>query len=195
MDEKEFFEFYRNRFLKPYSDFIALAQYKPEQVLIEESNILSHLAQFFNYDLSEEIRNENLIKAKNHLIRITLDLNKLVWHHLYKNLYSLIIKDEQKRLCFNSPVEEVLKKYGKFLKEGMEARNHEMANVGNHPDDSIKHYEQVNEQGFKILDDLDQVKLESHNSWKRIIRTKEFLLGIAISLSAALIIWILSLIF
>lgn len=72
----EFFRFYNDYFLSVYADFVAFTQTKPSQVLIEESNMLSHIVMATSVPKSYD---ENMKKALDHLIRSTLDLKKLLW--------------------------------------------------------------------------------------------------------------------
>lgn len=93
MTIEEFFENYRNYFIEVYAEVVGLELVKPEQILVEESNILSHLAQSTNKKLSEEDREKNLIKAEDHLVRVALDLQKLLWASLRNQLDNLICRE------------------------------------------------------------------------------------------------------
>lgn len=191
MMPENLFSLYKDHFIPIYSDFVSLTATKPEQVLIEESNILSHVAQFHNKEeLSEEARNENLKKAKNHLVRASLDLHKLVWAEL-KGKIEPNIKCDIKRLCFKKDESEVLKKYSLFMKRAKEARSFEMKNIGNDPIQSVQYYEAVNQIGFELLDSLDEIKLsdvvKSINSKKRTYTIKELIFSIIVSVTATAI--------
>lgn len=126
MTSEQFYTIYREKFLIAYSDLVALTATKPTQILIEESNILSHIVQFNNSLLAGNIRQENLDKAYNHLIRATLDLHKLIWASLREELNSFIIGDRRKRLCFNISEELVVSKYKSFFEQARDARKNEM---------------------------------------------------------------------
>ncbi len=86
MTEDDIFDLYRQRFIPVYADFVALTTIKPQQILIEQENILAHISQYLNIELSEELREENLQKAYNHMVRVTLDMHKLVWAELRSKL-------------------------------------------------------------------------------------------------------------
>lgn len=64
MTIEEFFEDYRKYFIEAYAEVVGLELVKPEQILVEESNILSHLAQSTNKKLSKNDREKILLKQK-----------------------------------------------------------------------------------------------------------------------------------
>lgn len=194
MELQDFFNFYKNATIPIYSDLIALAGYKPEQILIEEANALSHLVQYNDESLSEEIRQDNLNKAYNHLVRLTIDLHKLVWFTLHEQLTSVVI-DDRKRIAFNLPEGEVLQKYVSFVKLAKKARNTEMANVGVNIADTIRCYEEANRIGWELFEELDQISLSRIKKFSHIFKTKEFAVGVGASLTAGAIIWIISLLY
>ena len=76
-DIDELFEFYREECVPAYSDVVGYLAERPEQFLIEIENSFSHIAQYFNPEMDEEDRASNLLKAKDHLVRVTLDCYKL----------------------------------------------------------------------------------------------------------------------
>lgn len=174
------FTFYREHFIPVYSDFVALALIKPEQVLIEESNILSHIAQYFNGELTEDLQQDNLEKAKNHLTRVTIDLNKLVWAEVRWKVAPFAVRAKG-RLCFNLAENDIISLYADFLKKGREARLFEMSHIGNDPLDTIKFYEEVNAIGFILLDSLDYFKISKVQRWIKLSGIKPFLLGVLAS--------------
>lgn len=186
MTEKDVFILYRKRFLPIYSDFVSLTAIKPQQILIEQENILAHLSQFQNPDLNQELREENLKKAHNHMIRVILDMHKLVWAETKEKLDSFVLNDK-KRLAFNLKGSEVLQLYEQFIDKARAARKFEMFNVGNNPIASIEPYEEVNEIGNKLLGRLDEIKAKTITHWSKIFTTKEFLIGVAASLAASII--------
>ena len=180
----EFYEIYRTNFITVYADFVALTQTKPEQILIEESNMLSHVAQSHNPSLNKDIQDDNIKKAKNHLVRATLDLHKLVWAELRQRLDAFIL-DENRRLCFNASEKEVLADYDKFVEKGREARRYEMESIGVDPLNSISHYEEVNKIGYDLLGKIDKGKETRIRSILHAYKTKEFWFGVLASLVAA----------
>ena len=187
MTPEEFFVFYRTRFIPIYGDFTALAIVKPMQVLIEESNTLSHLSQYYNTALPEDVRKDNLKKAKNHLVRVTLDLHKLVWAHL-KNLLDPFISDHRKLLCFNLPEDEVLKMFRDFREMGRQARRYEVERIGDDPIGSILKYEDVNAIGQRLQNALDGGREKRVNSLVRVFNLKQFCASILASVVAGFLI-------
>jgi len=147
MDISYFFDLYRDKFFPVYGNFVALSLKKPLQVLIEESNALSHLSQVFNSKLGKVKQKENLTKAEDHLVRAILDTQKLTWVELAKNL-KMLIDDEKKRLSFNLPEHEVINQYNDFLLKGREARNIELAHLGNDPLIAITSYDELIAIGY-----------------------------------------------
>ncbi|MBF0465714.1 MAG: hypothetical protein HQK88_12135 [Nitrospirae bacterium] len=181
------FILYREQFLPIYADLIALQGVKPMQILIEESNFLSHLCQFYNDTLDEDTRNDNLIKSENHLIRAVIDLNKLVWASLRSKLDQLIIAQPTKRLSFNLPEEDVLNGFKQFFDRGREARKFEMQNIGNNPISCVEYYQRATRIGVELFEKVDVLKVAKINSWTAIVKTKEFLFGVAASIVATIL--------
>lgn len=159
MDLSIFFDLSRNKFIPIYGDFVALSLTKPQQILIEESNALSHLSQVYNSNLEEGNRLDNLKKAEDHLVRAILDTQKLIWIHLAKHL-DLLIFDEKKRLCFNLPENEIINQHKQFLLKGRQARNRELEHLGNDPLEAIDGYEEVIKIGYNLFKQVDQVKVD-----------------------------------
>ncbi len=121
----EFFEKYRSYLIEPYAELVGIEVSKPTQILVEESNILSHLAQFTNAKLTDEARERNLVKAEDHLVRVALDVQKFLWASFRKHLDLLIVGNPLKLLSFNLPPEEVTNKYKDFVNRGRDARKYE----------------------------------------------------------------------
>ena len=186
MTEKDVFDLYRDRFLPIYSDYVSLTAVKPQQILIEQENILAHLSQSQNPHLSEKFQKENLMKAHNHMLRVTLDMHKLVWAETKGKLDAFVLNDK-KRLAFNLKESEVLQLYEQFINKARAARKFEMSNVGNNPIASIEPYEEVNTIGNQLLGQLDEIKAQTITHWGRIFTTKEFLFGVTASLIASII--------
>lgn len=120
------------------------------------------------------------------MIRVTLDMHKLVWTETKEKLDSFVLNDK-KRLAFNLKGSEVLQLYEQFIDKARAARKFEMSNVGNNPIASIEPYEEVNEIGNKLLGRLDEIKAKTITHWSKIFTTKEFLIGVAASLAASII--------
>lgn len=186
MTEDEIFHFYRTQFVPIYSDFVSLTATKAKQILIEQENVLAHISQAQNSNLSTDVRQENLVKAYNHMVRMTLDVHKLVWAETKSRLDEFVLKDE-KRLAFNLAESDVLKLYGEFIHGAKAAREHEMKHVENSPESSIRMYDDVNKIGNELLGKLDEIKAASIKHWSRVFKTKDFFWGVCASFIAGAI--------
>ncbi|MCW8815840.1 MAG: hypothetical protein OQK59_07620 [Chlorobium sp.] len=154
--------------------------------MIEESNVLSHLAQAFNPELSETSHVDNFQKARNHLIRATLDLNKLLLVEL-KTALDKVVLDEKKRLGFNKADHDVIKEYSEFIEKSRNAKRHEVKHIGNDPLQSIAMYEDACHSGFALYLSLDLSKAARVNKLRRIMTAKEFLWGLVVGLISSII--------
>lgn len=179
----ELFEFYRDNFVPAYSDAVAFTWKKETQSLIELENCLAHIAQYHNPSLDQEIRDDNLKKANDHLIRVTLDSYKVVWLEMNNIIDGLYSDDKIRAFATNISEEEFIKRYKSFKENARTARLIELRTVGNSPLDAVKSYKEVILDGNAILGSIDvnkYAKLEKH---KRIIFAKEviiaYLIGVA----------------
>jgi hypothetical protein len=77
---------YREVFLPAYADAVTHTQGKPEEVLLELENILGHIMQMFNPALDEIAIDKNMSRAKDHLIRATLDCQKILVVEIFEDL-------------------------------------------------------------------------------------------------------------
>jgi len=184
----EFFSLYRTKFVLVYADYVALKKAKPEQILIEESNMIDHIAQYFNDDLDEPHRKGNLEKATNHLMRALIDINKLLWIALHE-YFEPLLSDSNTSLVFNAPYDEVYKKFSTFMNLGRDARRFEVTHIGNSLMDTVKHYEEINDYGLELFKLVDQIKLARYKKWTRIFISRDFYIGFAASLFASVIFW------
>lgn len=179
----ELFEFYRNTFLPAYSDLVGFSVAKPKQVLTELENTLAHLAQYHNPALDNTIKMENLRKANDHLMRVTLDCYKLLWIGMSQELETFY-NDEKKRVfALNIPEEEFLKKYNAFKEKAQTARWAELNSVGVKPLAAVESYKEVIVIGKELLNSIDHNKLQKLNRFRKIVFIKEtgvaFLIGLA----------------
>jgi hypothetical protein len=184
MTEDDIFDLYRKKFIPIYADFVALTTIKPQQILIEQENILAHLSQHRNKDLGDEMREENLQKAYNHMVRVTLDMHKLVWAELRAKLEPFAL-DGKKRLAFNTPEHNVLNMFSDFMNHARDARHFEMKHVGNNPIGAIEKYGAANAAGNNLLAQLDDVKAATVSKWTRVFTSRDFVIGVAASLTAS----------
>jgi len=187
MDIDELFEFYKKEFIPAYSDLVGYIGDKPQQVLIELENVLSHLSQLFNPDVTPEKKSVNLQKANDHLFRVTLDCYKLLWINIHDQLKRIEGDDSVRKLGLNISEAEFTMKLQKIKKLAQEARSIEMESVGLSPIASIDKYKEVVKSGYELIDKRDNIKISEIKSLKRFISTKEFLIGIVIGVFGGLI--------
>jgi len=187
MDVDELFEFYKKEFIPAYSDLVGYIGDKPQQVLIELENVLSHLSQLFNPEVTPQEKSVNLQKANDHLFRVTLDCYKLLWINIHDQLKRIEGDDSVRKLGLNISEAEFTMKLQKIKKLAQEARSIEMESVGLSPMASIDKYKEVVKSGYELMDKRDNIKISEIKSLKRFISTKEFLIGIVIGVFGGLI--------
>ena len=180
MDTDELFAFYRTEFIPAYSDLVGYIGDKPQQVLIELENAVSHISQVFNPEATQQEKDNNIEKAYNHLLRVTLDCYKLLWVSIHDQL-KIIEGDQSKRkFGLNMSESSFLIKLQELRKLAQEARKKETTSVGLNPLASFDSYKEVVGAGYKLIDSIDENKINEIKSLKRFISAKEFILGIAI---------------
>lgn len=187
MDIEQLFEFYKKEFIPAYSDLVGYIGDKPQQVLIELENVLSHLSQLFNPEVTPKEKSVNLQKANDHLFRVTLDCYKLLWIRLLDQLKMIEGDDSVRKLGLNISEAGFTMKLQKIKKLAQEARNIEMKAVGISPISSIDKYKEVVKNSYDLIDKRDDIKISEIKSLKRFISTKEFLIGIVIGVFGGLI--------
>ena len=187
MDIGQLFEFYKKEFIPAYSDLVGYIGDKPQQVLIELENVLSHLSQLFNLEVTPKEKSVNLQKANDHLFRVTLDCYKLLWINIHDQLKRIEGDDSVRKLGLNISEAEFTMKLQKIKKLAQEARNIEMKAVGISPMSSIDKYKEVVKNSYELIDKRDDIKISEIKSLKRFISTKEFLVGIVIGVFGGLI--------
>ncbi len=75
-----------------FTNYVALAQNKPEQILIEEANMLAHLVQAHNTSLTLEERVKSwkrIFKAKEFMFGVLTSLTAAFVGHIIYFLYKL----------------------------------------------------------------------------------------------------------
>ena len=96
-------------------------------MLIELENILSHLSQYFDSEISPEDKQNNIQKAYDHLHRVTLDCYKLLWINIYDELEEIEKDKSARRLGLNISEADFLKRLQKIRRLAQEARRKEEA--------------------------------------------------------------------
>ncbi len=188
----DLFKFYREEFLPAYSDLVGYIADKPTLLLTQIESTFTHIAQYFNPQLNESLKSENLHKAKTHLIRVTLDCYKLLWASMHSDLKK-IEKDKYKRkFALNISESEFLSKFLEFKKLAKKARRVEMESIGVDPLASLEYYKKAIEIGNELLESVDHHKLQELESLskniKTIITAREFLIGVLTGIISTLIV-------
>ena len=191
----ELFEFYRKECVPAYSDVVGYLAERPEQFMIEIENSFSHVAQYFNPELKQEDRDINISKARDHLMRVTLDCYKLLWIVINQDLEEVHGDSFKRQFCVNLPQNEFSLKFQEFKKLAQKARNLETSSVGIDPLKALDAYKETIAFGQDLLDKIDHEKIENSKSIRRFISTKEFALGITTGfisgfLSSLLVAWL-----
>ncbi|NMX22201.1 hypothetical protein C5S30_07260 [ANME-1 cluster archaeon GoMg4] len=187
MDIDELFAFYREEFIPAYSDLVGYIGDKPQQMLIELENVLSHISQQFNPETDAQTKDKNVDKAYNHLVRVTLDCYKLLWVNLYEQLKRIEEDDSIRKLGLNISESDFLMKSQELRILAQEARRKEMVSVGLNPLASIDLYKEVVRKGYELIDSIDENKIKEIKSLKGFISSKEFITGMVIGVFAGLI--------
>jgi len=107
---------YREDFLPAYSDAIMHTGGKPENVIFEQENILSHIMQMFNLSLDRSTIDINMSSAKAHLIRATLDCQKILL---------IAILDDLAKIRMNPPDGDFIAEYYNIMSAFRRARSKE----------------------------------------------------------------------
>ncbi len=183
----ELFEFYRDECVPAYSDLVGYLADKPAQFLVEIENSFAHVAQYFNPEVSIEDREKNIAKARDHLMRVTLDSYKLLWVIMDGDLEE-ICKDEFKRkYCINMSYGDFYNQYKEFKRRAQEARRIETENIGIDPLRALNAYKDVINIGRELVNNIDYQKIESAESDLRVISFKRNALELTISFIAGLL--------
>ena len=187
----ELFDFYREECVPAYSDVVGYLAERPEQFLIEIENSFSHIAQYFNPELEQEDREKNISKAKDHLIRITLDSYKLLWILIDQDLEEIHGDSFKRQFCVNLPQTEFALQFQEFKKLAQKARNLETSSVGVEPLKALEAYKETIALGRCLLDKVDPEKIENSKSIRRFVSTREFIIGLTTGfISGVLVNWL-----
>lgn len=178
MDIDTVFSFYRSEFVPAYSDLVGYIGDKPQDVVIELENVLSHISHYFNPEIDKEKVGSNLHKANDHLHRVTLDCYKLLWVNIHEELK--IIEDDKylRKLGLNISEADFILRLQNLRELAQEARRLEMQSVGLDPMASIDKYKEVVSKSHELIKTVDENKKREIKSLKRFITTKEFIVGI-----------------
>jgi hypothetical protein len=181
-------KFYRDNFIPAYADVIVITNYKPEEILLEIENILSHFIQILNPGIDSVQKSENINRARGHIERATLDCLKIVWTEQSMNLSKINSDDLARRYCINMPEHEFVRTYEEYNGLLAKARLLEMNSIGTSHTETIVAYRRAIELAKIISEHIDYNKLNSFNAFRKILSAKtnlvSFLLGVVASLVA-----------
>lgn len=187
LDIDDFFNFYRSEFLPAYADLVAFLAVKPKQILTEIENTFSHIAQYSNTSLEKSIREDNLRKANDHLVRVTLDCYKLLWVQLKHELDNIYFDDTKRAFTLNISEDEFIKRYNEFRDKAREARNIELTSIGEGPLKSVEIYKETVNVGINLLKSVDHIKAQKFRKFRAIIATKECIIMLFIGIISGLL--------
>ncbi|EMY76906.1 hypothetical protein LEP1GSC060_3428 [Leptospira weilii serovar Ranarum str. ICFT] len=157
---KNFVNFYKDKYVKIYSDLTSFVGVKPTQLLIENENINAHLVVYLS-DPKSQTGKDNLTKAHNHLVRCTIDASKMLWIEMKKHLDNEFKKFSISKYSYNLSESEFLRLYNEFLIKGQEARKSELQNVGISPESCIESYYNAINCAWEIIQKHDKLKSNS----------------------------------
>jgi len=189
---EEFVLFYNNEFLPAYSDMVGFIVYKPEEVLISLEHSFSHILQYFTPGIAEELKRENLLKAKHHIQRATLDCYKIFWHAMDVYLVKLVDDHNKRKFCINMTEGDFLRAFFDFKTKAQEARRIEARNVGINLLETIEAYKTACSYGKIIYNNIDTVKMADFDKLRTkiwaFISAREYIAGVLTAVIAGLII-------
>jgi hypothetical protein len=151
---KDLLKLFKNVFKPAYADLVAYIGDKPINILVEMENTLSHIFTSFDESKSPNVRQENIEKAYNHLVRATLDCYKLLWVHINKEIDE-IFRSDTKRFALTISESDFLKLRNLFKEKAREARRKELNNIGCNPLAPVKDYMEAIRIGKQITNSVD----------------------------------------
>ena len=111
---EEYNDLINNYFLVSYADCIAYLGQKPIEVLIEIESAFMHFSVYSN-EKESEIKEENLQKAYNHIVRATLDCQKLIWLKMHELIEGLYMDTSMRKYCVNESEQTLVSKCNTFF--------------------------------------------------------------------------------
>lgn len=186
-DIDDLFKFYREECVPAYSDLVGYIADKPVQFLIEIENAFAHVAQFHNPETTPEEKRANISKAKDHLMRVTLDSYKMLWTEMERDISKIHEDDFKRKYCINMSQGEFLVKYQNFKKVAQSARNLETQSIGIDPLRALDGYKEAIEIGRELISTIDPEKVENSKSDLRVISIKRTAIELFISFIAGIL--------
>lgn len=150
---------YSESFLPIYADVATFLKVKPTNILIEMENAFMHFIQSTNVEIPQEQRDNNLEKARCHLLRATLDCHKCLWLALAQKIEPVASDAFLSQFVTTDPQKEFHKLWREFNEKANEARKIELRKVGVDPLASIGLWLETNNIGKKLVDMIDYQRL------------------------------------
>ncbi|MBL1245137.1 MAG: hypothetical protein COA39_012320 [Sulfurimonas sp.] len=195
MTISEYSDFYHNFFKPAYADLVAIIADKPQQIIFEIENSFSHLMVYHSTDpeISTDVKNDNLIKAHNHLVRATMDCYKILWTELSNFLDKILENSSSRAFSFNDSESEIMKIWKNFKEKAVLARKEEMKSVGVNYIETINLYKEAVDEGRVLLEkyDFDKSNKVKRFNFFNLLKNQGlgFMLGI---ISGIIATWIMS---
>ena len=142
--------------------------------------------QYFAFQGDEEGL-QNLMKAKGHLERATLDSYKLLWAHLDETISMLIVDPDRRLVGVNLKDEELLTAYRSAKTESLTVRQKELLNIGIDVEDSIRRYSHLIELCDHIMDNVDDIALSMFDARRRRKKCMNYAITLIIGIIGSLI--------
>ncbi len=191
----EYSDFYHNLFKPAYADLVAIIADKPQQIIFEIENSFSHIMVYHSTDVDvpQNIKDENLVKAHNHLVRATMDCYKILWTELSDFLDKIIEDESSRTFSFNDSEAEIMKVWKNFKEKAQIARTEEMKSVGVDYINTIKLYKEAVDEGRVLLDkfDFDKFKRVEKFNFNNLLKNHGIGFGLGI-ISGIIATWIMT---
>ena len=165
-DILELHSIFKIQFRGAYADLVSYLADKPQQVLIELENTLAHIMQSVDPDHNDNVRSENINKAKAHLLRATLDCYKLLWVELKREINHIYSDPDKLKFALNMSEGEFLSLRERFVKKANEARKKEIECVGISPTESLQLYAEAVHIGWNLVKAIDYRKVDDLKKFK-----------------------------
>lgn len=175
----EVFNLYRSTFYPLYADLVAATGEKPTSVLEQLEHCFSHfaVAEAF-YKTDQETSHTNISRTYEHLMRVSLDVAKILWQTYRDGTYTLLTDEEIRNYCLNAPSgNAVFVQYLLAQEEAGKARRIEHENIGVNPKESINIWYKAASEQRRLLDIIKEVGISNFAKEKRKRAIKEFVMG------------------
>lgn len=177
-----------DEFRTPYADVTIILKDKPEEILTAIENSFSHLMQYLSRDLDLDVREKNLVKAHNHLVRATLDSHKILWIVNDNKIQEVWNDDDMRAYCFKDiPQHDLPNLYSEYVTLSKQARESELRNVGIDTSESISMWKEANNKGKELVDCIDEQCLLRVIRQRKRWKLKDIGVGILIGVIGSII--------